>query len=429
MDDEIIDEENKFNIDDSLLEYYNLKNRYEKDHYNKYIKPIVLGNYSKLTKRQKFQELKKPLCINCKQPVGTIFERKYYKEYNNKTNVIIFTAKCGNILSPCELNIEIHKSLRETYDKLIKEYDEELNKYKMEIIKLKNKILFLGKNNVNENKYIEEFNKYKDAIVYYSNTIGEYTEENIIINDNPEKNEKLKNLITSLNQFEIMQFKDYIKKYMDDNDDNMLNNAINMYITEIMPKLKEIRELKYKIMYVHHDEDKNKILIQSKYSPEEMNFYDKDVDEVVRFIKGIKVGEITKNKLKISETREKSKSKSMTLKNTGKTLKTKTKKRILKIEKEIFEEPEESEQSEELEVDVEFEIPKEKSEKEKELEEESEEEINVDVVFESNNEEDKITFVAEPIKSDNIKSLKFSSVPKKIGEKIVLNEATEALEK
>ena len=426
MDDEIIDEENKFNIDDSLLEYYNLKNRYEKDHYNKYIKPIVLGNYSKLTKRQKFQELKKPLCINCKQPVGTIFERKYYKEYKNKTNVIIFTATCGNILSPCELNIEIHKSLRETYDKLIKEYDEELNKYKMEIIKLKNKILFLGKNNVNENKYIEEFNKYKDAIVYYSNTIGEYTEENIMINDNPEKNEKLINLITSLNQIEIMQFKDYIKKYMDDNDDNMLNNAINMYITEIIPKLKEIRDLKYKTMYINHDEDKNKILIQSKYSPEEMNFYDKDVDEVVRFIKGIKVGEITKNKLKISETKEKSKSKSTTLKNTGKTLKTKTKKRILKIEKEKSKEPEESE---DLDVEVEFEIPKEISEKEKELEEESEEEINIDLVFESdssNNEEDKITSVAEPI---NVKSLKISSVPKKIGEKIVLNEATEALEK
>ena len=426
MDDEIIDEENKFNIDDSLLEYYNLKNRYEKDHYNKYIKPIVLGNYSKLTKRQKFQELKKPLCINCKQPVGTIFERKYYKEYKNKTNVIIFTATCGNILSPCELNIEIHKSLRETYDKLIKEYDEELNKYKMEIIKLKNKILFLGKNNVNENKYIEEFNKYKDAIVYYSNTIGEYTEENIMINDNPEKNEKLINLITSLNQIEIMQFKDYIKKYMDDNDDNMLNNAINMYITEIIPKLKEIRDLKYKTMYINHDEDKNKILIQSKYSPEEMYFYDKDVDEVVRFIKGIKVGEITKNKLKISETKEKSKSKSITLKNTGKTLKTKTKKRILKIEKEKSKEPEESE---DLDVEVEFEIPKEISEKEKELEEESEEEINIDLVFESdssNNEEDKITSVAEPI---NVKSLKISSVPKKIGEKIVLNEATEALEK
>ena len=296
----------------------------------------------------------------------------------------------------------------------------------MEIIKLKNKILFLGKNNVNENKYIEEFNKYKDAIVYYSNTIGEYTEENIMINDNPEKNEKLINLITSLNQIEIMQFKDYIKKYMDDNDDNMLNNAINMYITEIIPKLKEIRDLKYKTMYINHDEDKNKILIQSKYSPEEMNFYDKDVDEVVRFIKGIKVGEITKNKLKISETKEKSKSKSITLKNTGKTLKTKTKKRILKIEKEKSKDPEESE---DLDVEVEFEIPKEISEKEKELEEESEEEINIDLVFESdssNNEEDKITSVAEPI---NVKSLKISSVPKKIGEKIVLNEATEALEK
>ena len=421
-----MEDENNLNIDDSLSKYYILKNKYEKDYYDKYVQPIVSGNYSKIVKRQKFQELKKPLCINCKQPVGTIFERKYYEEFNDKNEVIVFTAKCGNILNPCDLDIEIHKSIRESYDKLIKKTNEELNKYQMEIIKLKNKILFLGKNNVNENKYIEEFNKYKDAIVYYSNTIGEYTEENIMINDNPEKNEKLINLITSLNQIEIMQFKDYIKKYMDDNDDNMLNNAINMYITEIIPKLKEIRDLKYKTMYINHDEDKNKILIQSKYSPEEMNFYDKDVDEVVRFIKGIKVGEITKNKLKISETKEKSKSKSITLKNTGKTLKTKTKKRILKIEKEKSKDPEESE---DLDVEVEFEIPKEISEKEKELEEESEEEINIDLVFESdssNNEEDKITSVAEPI---NVKSLKISSVPKKIGEKIVLNEATEALEK
>ena len=63
------------------------------------------------------------------------------------------------------------------------------------------------------------------------------------------------------------------------------------------------------------------------------------------------------------------------------------------------------------------------------LTKESEEEINIDLVFESdssNNEEDKITSVAETI---NVKSLKISSVPKKIGEKIVLNEATEALEK
>ena len=412
--DENIKDENKLNVDDVLLEYYNLKNKYEKDYYDKYVKPIVLGNYSKLTKRKKFQELNKPLCINCKQPVGTIFKRKYYEEYNNKTEVIVFTANCGNILNPCDLDIEIHKSVRESYDKLIKENNEELNKYKLEIIKLKNKILFLGKNNVNVQ---DEFEKYKEAILYYSNIIGGYTEENIMINDNPEENEKLKNLIISLNQLEIIQFKDYIKKYMDNDDDNMLTNAINMYVNEIIPKLKEIRELKYKTMYINYDEDKNKILVQSKYSFEGMNFYDKDVDEVVKFIKGSKIEETKKSKLKISVLKEKpvsqSKSKSSkTLKNIGKTSKSKTKKRELKIEKKEVEEPEE------LEFDVEFEneepILKDTESVPKNLE------FEADIEFESEE---------NPIESVKDESVKISFIPKRIGEKIILNEATEALEK
>jgi hypothetical protein len=418
MDDEMVNDENKLNVDDILLEYYNLKNKYEKDYYDKYVKPIVLGNYSKLTKRQKFQELKKPLCINCKQPVGTIFKRKYYEEYNNKNEVIVFTANCGNMLNPCDLDIEIHKSLRESYDKLIKKNNEELNKYQLEIIKLKNKILFLGKNNVNEKEYIDEFQKYKEGILYYSNIIGEFTEENITINDNPEESEKLRNLIISLNQSEIMEFKDYIKKYIDNYDDNMLTNAINMYINEIIPKLKEIRDLKYKTMYINYDEDKNKILVQSKYSFEGMNFYDKDVDEVVKFIKGSKIEETKKSKLKISELKEKSESQlksksSKTLKNIGKTSsKTKTKKRELKIkEKEV-----EPEESEELEFEVEFE--KEESEKEEPVINDLE--FEAEVEFESEE---------EPVKLVKDELIKISSVPKKIGEKITLNEATEALEK
>lgn len=433
-----MDDENKLNIDDSLSEYYNLKNKYEKNYYDKYVKPIVLGNYSKLTKRQKFQELKKPSCINCKQPVGTIFERKYYEEYNDKNYVIIFTAKCGNILNPCDLDIEIHKSVRESYDKLINQNNEELNKYQMEIIKLKNKILFLGKNDINEKEYIDEFNKYKDAILYYSNIIGEYTEENIMINDNPEENEKLINLISLFNQTEIIRFNEYIKKYIYDDDDNILSNAMNMYVNEIIPKIKEIRELKYKTMYINHDEDKNKVLIQSKYSSEGMNFYDKNVDEVVKFIKGSKVEETKKSKLKISESREKLESKSQiksqtksqlqskTLKHIGKTSKSKTKKRELKLSSDEFttepgEEEEkigEPEEPEELEFEAEVEFESETSNNE-----EKKENSNVGL-------EKQIEFISESDKSNkfnNIESLKLSSVPRKIGEKIILNEATEAL--
>ena len=446
-------DENKSNINDALSEYYNLKNKYEKDYYNKYINPIIVGNYSKLAKRQQFQQLEKASCINCKQPVGTIFERKYYKEYNNKNDLIIFTAKCGNIYNPCDLDIEIHKSLRESYDSLIKHNSKELNKYQMEIIKLKNKILFLGKNKDNEAKYIDDFNTYKEAILYYSDVIGGYTEENIMMNNNPEENEKIINLISTLNQLEIMTFKDYIKEYMDNNDDNMLEKAINMYVNEIVPKLKEIRELKYKTMYIDHDEDKNKILIQSKYSLEGMNFYNEDVDEVVKFIKGSKV-EDSKKRLKISEleskTKTKSKSKTLknisdkkiknvgkTLKNVDKTLKSETKKlripsnKIEKQEIELGEENklEEENNSEEIDFgEVEFEIEN-NSEEIDFGEVEFEIENNKDKEQSRSESEEKIEFTIEPEKSDNIESLKIISAPKKIGKKIKLNEATEALEK
>jgi hypothetical protein len=419
-------DENKLNVNDSLLEYYTLKHNYEKEYHNKYIKPIIASGFSKLVKKQRFQELKKPLCINCKQPVGTIFQRKYYQEYNDKSEVIVYTAKCGNILNPCDLNIEIHKSLRESYDKLIKENQEHLNEAQMSIIKLKNKILFLGKKNINESEYINEFEIYKSNILNYSQIIGEYTEQNIMINDNPEEQEKLKNLIISLNQQEIIQFNDYIKEYMNTNNDSILNNAINMYINEIIPKVEEIRKLKYKTMYVFNDDEGNHKLIQSKYSPEGMNFYDEAVDEVVSFIKGSKVESIKKSKLSIveklgieDEEEIKKLKKSKTLKNIGKTSKAKTQKKKLKISDENI-----IEEEEKVEPDIEFESKKKEEEEEEEISF-SRKKSKVSVKEEQPKELEKQEEEEEPEISFSRK--KSTVTPKKIGKNIILNESTEAL--
>jgi hypothetical protein len=424
-------DENKLNVNDSLLEYYTLKHNYEKKYYDKNVKPIITSGFSKLVKKQKFQELKKPFCINCNQPVGTLFQRKYYQEYNDKAEVIVYTAKCGNILNPCDLNIEIHKSLRESYDKLIKENQKYLNDSQMEIIKLKNKILFLGKKNINEKEYIDEFENYKSNILNYSQIIGEYTEQNIMINDNPEEQEKLTNLIISLNQQEIIQFNDYIKEYMDTNNDSILNNAINMYVNEIIPKVEEIRKLKYKTMYVLNDDEGNHRLIQSKYSPEGMNFYDESVDEVVSFIKGSKVESIKKSKLSIGEElgieegegeEEIKKSKTLknvgkTLKNIGKTSKAKTQKKKLKISDEniIEEEKNEPEVEEPKEEEEEEEISFSRKKTKVLVEEEQPKEL------EDTEEEPEILFSRKSkVKTSTI-------TPKKIGKNIILNEATEAL--
>lgn len=439
MDDKNISDD----VDEKLLEYYSLKKEYISKHYDKFISPILMYPHSKLQKRRQFQKLQKPLCINCSQPVGTIFERTYHESYNEKQEIIVFTAKCGNILNPCDLNIEIHKSVREPYDKVIKKADNMLNKIKLNIIKLKNKILFSGKGNADDD--IVTFNGYKDDIIYYTDLIGSYTEENIMINDNPEDIDRLKNLIVSLNQIEIIQFKEFIEEYDKTSDNNFLNKAVNMYVSEIIPKLKEIQELKYKTNYVERDSNGNFVLVQSKYSPEGMNLYDKNADEVVSFITGIKLKK-NKTKIQISKNKKsnvddmdstsniKSKSKkSKTLKTTGKTSKTKTSKKTLKISDDVNED----DVTEDVVEDVPVPVIEEKS-KFKEIIELDDGDIvfdsDSDDVKEDLNKRDDIVFndeendKKEEIQNVGIGEQQKLKVPKRIGKNIILNEATEAIE-
>jgi len=416
---------NVLDVDESLSEYYALKKKYISSHYDEYISPIVMTalSTSKLFKRRKFQELKKPLCINCSQPVGTIFERKYYEEYNGKPDIIVFTAKCGNTLNPCDLNIEIHKSLRESYDKTIQKANKKLNDIQLKIIKLKNKILFLGKGNLNEAEYIEEFNNYKDDIIHYTELIGSYTEENIMVNDNPEDIDKLKNLIASLNQLEIIKFKEFIQEYDRTKDDNNLDKAVNMYVNEIIPKLKEIQQLKYKTNYVERDLNGTYYLVQSKYSLEGKNFYDENADEVVKFITGTAL-KTHKKKIKMSKGESKGESKNKTLKTTGKTSKTKTSKKKLKIT-EPEPEPEDDVVVKDIPkskpvIEVKDIIFEDSDEEEQKQEEEKEEQKQEEQKQEQIEEENQNMIIEN-------KSLK-EKVPTRIGKRIILNEATEAIE-
>jgi hypothetical protein len=428
---------NILDVDESLSEYYALKKKYISSHYDKYISPIVMTalSTSKLFKRRKFQELKKPLCINCSQPVGTIFERKYYEEYNGKPDIIVFTAKCGNTLNPCDLNIEIHKSLRESYDKTIQKANKKLNDIQLKIIKLKNKILFLGKGNLNEAEYIEEFNAYKDDIIYYTDLIGSYTEENIMVNDNPEDIDTLKNLIASLNQLEIIKFKEFIQEYDRTKDDDNLNKAVNMYVNEIIPKLKEIQQLKYKTNYVERDLNGTYYLVQSKYSLEGKNFYDENADEVVKFITGTA---LKSHKKKITIAKNK------TLKTTGKTSKTKTSKKTLKIV-----EPEDDEDEDDAK-DADDEVKDMQKPSNTNTNTNTKPLIDVDVIFEDSDEEEQKEQKEQTEQKEEQKEQKEQTekkeqteqtegnqvgnkplnekVPTRMGKVIVLNEATEAIE-
>jgi len=296
-------ENNEEIVMESLREYYRLKKNYEKKYYDKYVYKIINSKKSKAKKKELYNKLLKPQCINCKQNVGTIFERKYYEEYNDKFDVVVFTAKCGDILNPCDLNIEIHRSARESYSSMIDEIKQKINKTQLDIILLKNKTLFLDGKNKND-EYLKLFEELREKIKEEYSILTKLNEENTFINDNPDEIDELNNLISTLNQDDILNFKKKINEYLTKGDEESLKNAIKNYIDDINTKIMRIRQLKYKIMYVSYDE-KNKIhsLIQDKYSYDGKHFYDSLVDEVVSFVKGNKLKkESTKLNLKNEQT-------------------------------------------------------------------------------------------------------------------------------
>ena len=99
-----------------------------------------------------------------------------------------------------------------------------------------------------------------------------------------------------------------VQEYFETDNEIILNNAVSFYINEMTPKLREIQVLKYDINAVEFNEDSNiYTLIQRPNSLESNEFYYKNEDEVIKFVKGVKQEKkktrkesvkITKNKTK-----------------------------------------------------------------------------------------------------------------------------------
>ena len=127
----------KISVEDAVNEYYRLKNVYETSYYEKYIAPIVKASKkSKREKRVEFSKLPKAECVNCKRNVGTTFSI-VEKSFNR-----VFSAKCGDSVDPCPLNINIVNSKYNTFANEIVRYDDDIDKLKTNIIKEKYNIMF-----------------------------------------------------------------------------------------------------------------------------------------------------------------------------------------------------------------------------------------------------------------------------------------------
>ena len=272
---------------EAINEFYILKDKYETSYYEKYVKSIVMSSQTKKQKRVAFSRLPKNECINCKRNVGTIFTVKYNKsEYIRQ-----FIAKCGDFQDPCPLDIQINYSARQTFSHDINFELNNVDKLKLEIIKEKNNALFFNKDVI---KLFEEITaELKDIMELTGQTI----ETNILRNDNPEKHALIKKTIDEFGKGCIMPFKKMIQEFNETNNELILNQAINFYINEMMPKLKDIQELKYEVNFVeYYPQEQLFKLIQMPTSLESNENTFKEDDKVVKFIRGVRKDNKSKTK-------------------------------------------------------------------------------------------------------------------------------------
>lgn len=270
---------------EAIDEFYKLKNAYETNYQEKYVKPILTNNRSKKEKRMEYSRLPKPECINCKRNVGTIFS----VDTNNTTLIRTFIAKCGDIQDPCPLNIQIEMSKREQYYKFISDLLKKIEEIKLNIIIEKNNALFFSKD------VTTIFEEFTDELKNYTGVTGQAIESNILKNNNPEKHLLLKRLIDEFSIGCILPFKQMISEYLANNDELILNNAVNLYINEMIPKLNQIRDLKYDVNMVDFNTETNiYTLIQLPNSLENSLMYYKSDDKVVKFVKGLKKPNVPK---------------------------------------------------------------------------------------------------------------------------------------
>ena len=244
----------------ALNTYYSLKSEYE-DNVDK-LKKKIMGNktLSSKEKHKEFQKMK-PKCINCNRPVGTIFDIRFQKEVQSR----IAKAMCGDRTNPCTLNIELNLGMVMNIEDELHDSEMKIREIRREIIKDKNDLLF---GYVSAPDALAKFDKIKekmaDANASYEIILNTY----MSIVDNKQVKEKITKLLLDT-YANIQATHELVNKYEREQNVDFINDLVTMYITQLTPKLVQLRQLLYPYNAVEKY-DNTCVLIQRKMKIDEM---------------------------------------------------------------------------------------------------------------------------------------------------------------
>lgn len=214
------------NVEEAMEYYYKLKDKYD----NKVLKAKkdIIKNKSldKTTKIEMLSDIQ-PGCVNCKHKGNMLFLQK-----DNQLIAKCQATKKDNTLG-CNLDIIIDRGDFEQINSINKFIEEEINEFRENIIKTKLDLLF---GYINEQHALALFTEQKNEY----NVIDEQR-TSLIIDINKIMGKDKKQPIADL-QKNILIIIDNIRKSVSDNN---LSEAVSIYVNDLMPLLKELRELKY----------------------------------------------------------------------------------------------------------------------------------------------------------------------------------------
>ena len=223
---------------EALNKYYKLKNTYE-NKLQKSKNNIKSNDSLSINQKKKRINDIKPKCIKCKRNVGTIFSIKNRE----------LSAKCGDITSPCPLDIRINKGYIDNINNILETTQDLMNKDREAIIVTKLNFLF---NFIDEQESLSEFEKNKltldDDKLIHTDALENI--DNIV--NNQEKILLIKTSTDKLNTY-LKTIKDSLNIFKDTEDDNVIHDAIEIYINNVIPLLDNIRKNKYDYFNVEFD--------------------------------------------------------------------------------------------------------------------------------------------------------------------------------
>lgn len=255
-------EQDKKKFLEGLNTYYKMKSEYEETNLKIRKKITKNQDLSLKEKRSEYKKLKSK-CINCKRPVGTIFSNSYNPEEEGRK----LMAVCGDRTYPCPLNIIINLGETTTYVNDSYTMEKEIIQLKNRIIKQKNDLIFGYISSVDA---VKIFDDVKDdlnlTLSNYELTLEQYMD----VVDNKTKNILIKKEQISIYE-EIQAIKDLVSQYERDENVQLVRDAINLHVNQLIPRIDKFNKLKYPYRVVIYDsDDDTHHFVQKQYTIDEI---------------------------------------------------------------------------------------------------------------------------------------------------------------